>query len=102
MNKKDADLTAQMRRLICVFVVHIHVYGINRFCHDAAHFIKWSTGKSLVWFYTTCPDSSVQIFRIITFNNPYFWFLPNYTCMPLTLRIKISSVEFEKEMFCEK
>ena len=36
MNNKDADQTAWMRRLICVFVVRIWQ---NRFSHDVAQII---------------------------------------------------------------
>ena len=37
MNNKEADQTARMRRLICVFVVRIWQ---NRFSHDVAHMEK--------------------------------------------------------------
>ena len=37
VNNKDADQTAQMRRLICIFVVRIWQKQV--FSYDVAHFI---------------------------------------------------------------
>ena len=50
MNNKSADQTAQMRRLICAFVVRI---GQNRFFHDEAHIQTTKRQISLrIWIYS--------------------------------------------------
>ena len=61
-NNKGADQTARMRRLICVFVVHI---WHNRFSHGVAHLMLLS------WFLQRLS----RIFRLLAKTHDQVWYV---------------------------